>query len=256
MKPGAVIVDVAIDQGGCVETSRPDDPPRADLRRRRRGPLLRDQHARGRRPDEHLRPLQRDAPLRPPARRARLAAGRRRRPGRGRGGQHRPGPGDQPGRRRDLRPALRPLGRRRPVRAVATASAWPDRHLRCPVRIDRSDGLVSDGASTIDDDHDEHEHDHEHDHDHDARARGRGGARRGPRARHPEPDLPGDAAAEPRPAQIATEVAGYTGAPRPAQAGRPQERHEEHLGHLLRVLRLDRPRGVGRGRGRRGRRRL
>ena len=29
MKPGAVIVDVAIDQGGCVETSRPtthDDP--------------------------------------------------------------------------------------------------------------------------------------------------------------------------------------------------------------------------------------
>ena len=33
------------------------------------------------------------------------------------------------------------------------------------------------------------------------RARGRGGARGGPRARHPEPDLPGDAAAEPRPAE-------------------------------------------------------
>ena len=45
------------------------------------------------------------------------------------------------------------------------------------------------------------EHEHEHDHDHDARGRGRGGARGGARARHPEPDLPRDAAAEPRPAE-------------------------------------------------------
>ena len=77
MKHGAVIVDVAIDQGGCVETSRPTTHRQPDLRRRRRGPLLRDQHARGGRPDQHLRPLQRDAPLRPPVRQQRLAAGRR-----------------------------------------------------------------------------------------------------------------------------------------------------------------------------------
>ncbi len=46
--PGAVIVDVAIDQGGSFETSRPtthDDP---DLRRRGRRALLRREHARRR----------------------------------------------------------------------------------------------------------------------------------------------------------------------------------------------------------------
>ncbi len=44
----------------------------------------------------------------------------------------------------------------------------------------------------------------EHEHEHDARARARprrGEPGAGPRARHPEPDLPGDEAAEPRPAQ-------------------------------------------------------
>ena len=56
MKPGSVIIDVAIDQGGCVETSRPDDAQRADVHRRRRGPLLRDQHARRGRPHQHLSP--------------------------------------------------------------------------------------------------------------------------------------------------------------------------------------------------------
>ena len=35
---GAVLVDVAIDQGGCFETSRADDPLRPDLRGRRRSP--------------------------------------------------------------------------------------------------------------------------------------------------------------------------------------------------------------------------
>ena len=45
MKPGAVLVDVAIDQGGCFETSRADHPRRADLRGRRHRPLLRRQHA-------------------------------------------------------------------------------------------------------------------------------------------------------------------------------------------------------------------
>ena len=46
MKKGAVIVDVAIDQGGCFETSKPTTPLRSDLRSRRDCPLLRRQHAR------------------------------------------------------------------------------------------------------------------------------------------------------------------------------------------------------------------
>ena len=35
MKEGSVIVDVAIDQGGCVETSHADDALRPGVRRRR-----------------------------------------------------------------------------------------------------------------------------------------------------------------------------------------------------------------------------
>ncbi len=52
MKPGAVLVDVAIDQGGCFETSQRHHPRRPDLRGRRRRALLRGQHAgrRGRAP--------------------------------------------------------------------------------------------------------------------------------------------------------------------------------------------------------------
>ena len=61
MKKGAVLVDVSIDQGGCFETSRADDPLRPDLRGRRRHALLRGQHAR-RGPDHlDLRADQRDA---------------------------------------------------------------------------------------------------------------------------------------------------------------------------------------------------
>ena len=54
MKRGAVLVDVSIDQGGCFETSRPDDPRRSDLRGRRHHSLLRGEHA-GRGPG-HLGP--------------------------------------------------------------------------------------------------------------------------------------------------------------------------------------------------------
>ena len=43
--------------------------------------------------------------------------------------------------------------------------------------------------------------------------------------------------------RIATQVAGYTGSTRPAQAGRPEEGAAQHLGRLLRVLHLDRSRG-------------
>ena len=48
MKRGAVIVDVAIDQGGCIETARPTTHTRSLVRGGRRGALLRDQHARRR----------------------------------------------------------------------------------------------------------------------------------------------------------------------------------------------------------------
>ena len=47
MKKGAVIVDVAIDQGGCIETARPTTHTDPSLRGRRRRALLRDQHAGG-----------------------------------------------------------------------------------------------------------------------------------------------------------------------------------------------------------------
>ena len=90
MKRNAVLVDVSIDQGGCFETSRPDDALRPDVRGRRHHPLLRGQHA-GRRPGHlDLRADERDAALR--------AARRRRR--RGRRGAGEPGPGARRQRRR------------------------------------------------------------------------------------------------------------------------------------------------------------
>ncbi len=103
MKNGAVIVDVAIDQGGCVATSRPTTHRQPDLSRRRSGPLLRHQHARRRRANQHLCIVQRHAALCAATGETWLAEPGRRRPRRRRRGQHRPGPGDQPGRRRDLR---------------------------------------------------------------------------------------------------------------------------------------------------------
>ena len=45
MKPGAVLVDIAIDQGGCFETSRPTTHAEPTYRARRRDSLLRHQHA-------------------------------------------------------------------------------------------------------------------------------------------------------------------------------------------------------------------
>ena len=77
MKDGAVFVDVAIDQGGCGESSRPgrlrreqprDHPRRSCIYRGRRRPLLRRQHARRRAAHQHHCPDQRHPPLRPPDR--------------------------------------------------------------------------------------------------------------------------------------------------------------------------------------------
>ena len=45
LKPGAALVDVAIDQGGCFETSPGDHPSGPDLRGGRDHALLRGQHA-------------------------------------------------------------------------------------------------------------------------------------------------------------------------------------------------------------------
>ena len=56
MKPGSVICDVAIDQGGCVETSKPHHPRRPGAHHARRRPLRRHQHA-GRRAQTSTRAL-------------------------------------------------------------------------------------------------------------------------------------------------------------------------------------------------------
>ena len=86
MEKGSVIVDVAVDQGGCIETCRPTthDHPTYEVARRR--PLLRRQHAGRGLAHEHLGAHQHDHRLRAEARRA----------GRGRGRADRQGPRSGP----------------------------------------------------------------------------------------------------------------------------------------------------------------
>ena len=75
MKPGSVLVDIAIDQGGCFEDSRPTTHADPTFRVHDSGLLLRRQHA-GRGPEHlHLRADQRDPALRGRARRQGLARG-------------------------------------------------------------------------------------------------------------------------------------------------------------------------------------
>ena len=109
MKPGAVIIGRRRRSGWVHRDVEADDAFRTNLRGGWHRPLLRHEHARGRRPDQHLRPLQRHAAVRPrtgepgPRRtggdRSRLCpcdqSARRR--------------GDQPDRRGDIRLALQPL---------------------------------------------------------------------------------------------------------------------------------------------------
>ena len=64
MKPGSVIVDVAIDQGGCAETSRPTTHSNPTYMVRRGRALLRDQHAGRGGAHLDLRAQQRDAAVR------------------------------------------------------------------------------------------------------------------------------------------------------------------------------------------------
>ena len=81
MKAGSVIVDVAIDQGGCVETAKPTTHSDPVYYGRRRHPLLRREHA-GRRSDHVDEGAdERDAALRRGDRRARARRGGLPRPG-------------------------------------------------------------------------------------------------------------------------------------------------------------------------------
>ena len=64
MRPGSVLVDIAIDQGGCFATSRPTTHSAPTYVDGRRGALLRHQHARRGRAHIHLRADQRDAAVR------------------------------------------------------------------------------------------------------------------------------------------------------------------------------------------------
>jgi len=63
MKKGAVIVDVAIDQGGCIETAKPTTHSNPLYDSERGGALLRDKYAGGCAEYFNARPYQRDLPL-------------------------------------------------------------------------------------------------------------------------------------------------------------------------------------------------
>ena len=73
MKPGSVLVDIAIDQGGCFEDVPADHARRPDLPGARLGVLLRGQHARRGAAHLDLRADQRDAAVHHRHRRPRLA---------------------------------------------------------------------------------------------------------------------------------------------------------------------------------------
>ena len=127
MKTGAVIVDVAIDQGGCVETSRPTThrQPTYVVDGVVHYCVTNMPGAVGRTSTYALCNV--TLPYVLQLAKQRLAGRRRGRPGRRRGREHRPGTRHQPGRRRDLRPALHSAanaGRR--GRSVSTARLTSD----------------------------------------------------------------------------------------------------------------------------------
>ena len=64
MKPGSVLVDISIDQGGCFENSHPTTHADPIYAVHGVGLLLRRQHARRRAADLHLRPDQRHPAVR------------------------------------------------------------------------------------------------------------------------------------------------------------------------------------------------
>ncbi len=119
MKQGSVVCDVAIDQGGCFETSHADHAFRSGLRRGRRHALLRREHARRRSDHVDDGAHERDAALR----------GGDREPGRGRGDRERPGAGQgrqHAGRQAHLRGGRRGArDRLRAARRARTGLARP-----------------------------------------------------------------------------------------------------------------------------------
>ncbi len=64
MQPGSVVVDVAVDQGGCIETCRPTTHDNPDVRRGGRRALLRREHAGRCGEHQHVRAHERDAQVR------------------------------------------------------------------------------------------------------------------------------------------------------------------------------------------------
>ena len=72
MRPGSVLVDIAIDQGGCAETSRATTHDDAGVRRGRRDSLLRGEHAGGVCAHGHAGAHERDLSLHRSARRFRI----------------------------------------------------------------------------------------------------------------------------------------------------------------------------------------
>ena len=125
MKEGSVIVDVAVDQGGCVETMHPTTLGRADLPRPRRRALRRREHAGPRTAHVHLRAHQRHPALRRRARRQGRGGGAPGEPRAGQGPERLPGP-------HHPTPAWRSpwARRRRPSRAASPEGRIAVRHRR------------------------------------------------------------------------------------------------------------------------------
>ena len=97
MEPGSALVDVAVDQGGCAESSLPNDPPRTAIRGRGGCPLLRRQHARCRSTYLDVRPYERDTGICPGRRESGMAGSSSAESGACQGGQRRPRTGRSSG---------------------------------------------------------------------------------------------------------------------------------------------------------------
>ena len=152
MKPGAVIVDVAVDQGGCIETTHETTHAAPGVRTARRPALRRRQHAGRGAVHLDLRPHQRHPAVRAPARDARRRRRRRRRSGARPRRQHRRRARDPSDRGRGARPPgrvarrrrSRPERRRAPAAHVARATSTSSRKtFDVTRRVDTEPDLVA-----------------------------------------------------------------------------------------------------------------
>ena len=140
MKPGSVIVDVAIDQGGCIETSRPTThrEPTYVVDGVVHYCVTNMPGAVGRTSTYALNNV--TLPYVLQIARNGWAAMAAASPGVRRGRQHRPRPGDQPGGRLDLRPAVRRPGTPRSARPRGLPPRWSENRLSYICRVTRSAG--------------------------------------------------------------------------------------------------------------------